>query len=173
MRNKPLLLVTPVEKNWMKATYGTVKINFDVSMSMKKIGYGLIARDSDGFVLGGGGIMDLDMHADWEELNAFEESLKFARAFNFPKVLFETDCISLVSRINKKGQDITLLGHHTDEICKQLENFSSSKVSWVNRSCNRITDYLCKQAIDRNCNLTFKLDYPMDIHDLVMKDSIN
>ncbi|MBA0876239.1 hypothetical protein Goshw_018503 [Gossypium schwendimanii] len=54
MRNKPLLLVTPVERNWTKATYVTVKINFDVSMSTKKIGYGLIARDSDGFVLRGG-----------------------------------------------------------------------------------------------------------------------
>ncbi|KAK5802262.1 hypothetical protein PVK06_029847 [Gossypium arboreum] len=65
--NKPLLLVTPVEKKWTKPPYGTLKINFDAVVSKKKIGYGLIAHDSD-------------MRASWAKLNTFEESLKFARA---------------------------------------------------------------------------------------------
>ncbi|MFQ6634958.1 hypothetical protein Gotur_012113, partial [Gossypium turneri] len=153
--NKPLLPVSLIEKSLMEHPHDTMKINFDAAVSSKKMGYGMIARDSDGFVLGGG-VIDMDMHAEWAELKALEESLNFARAFNFHKV-----------------QDITLLGYCTDVICKQLENFNSSNVIWANRCCNKITDYLCKQAIVNHCNLTFKLDYPLDIHDLVMKDLIN
>ncbi|MBA0654146.1 hypothetical protein Goklo_021216, partial [Gossypium klotzschianum] len=130
----------------MEHPHDTMKINIDVAVSSKKMGHGMIARDSDGFVLGGG-VIDMDMHAEWAELKALEESLNFTRAFNFHKVQFETDCVSLLNRINKRGQDITLLRYCTDVICKQLENFNSSNVIWANRCCNKITDYLCKQAI--------------------------
>ncbi|MBA0735187.1 hypothetical protein Gogos_019055, partial [Gossypium gossypioides] len=51
--NKPLLPVTPATKNWVKPPRGFVKINFDAAVSNNKIGYWVIARDSDGFVLGG------------------------------------------------------------------------------------------------------------------------
>ncbi|MBA0730762.1 hypothetical protein Golax_022781 [Gossypium laxum] len=51
--NKPLLPVTSATKNWVKPPLGFVKINFDAAVSNNKIGYWVIARDSDGFVLGG------------------------------------------------------------------------------------------------------------------------
>ncbi|MBA0669896.1 hypothetical protein Goklo_007522 [Gossypium klotzschianum] len=49
--NKPLLPVISAEKKWAKPPYDTVKINFDATVLMKKMGYGMLARDSDGFVL--------------------------------------------------------------------------------------------------------------------------
>ncbi|MBA0579573.1 hypothetical protein Gorai_021825 [Gossypium raimondii] len=172
--NKPLLPVITADKKWTKPPYGIVKINFDATVLMKKMGYGMLARDSDGFVLGeGAGIIDTNMQIEWVELKAFEESLNFARSLNFPNLVFETNCISLVNRINKRGQNITLLGHRINDVCKLPEYFNLPKIMWANRSCNRIANHLCKMAMDKNCNFNFNLDYPMDIHELVMNDSIN
>ncbi|MBA0692822.1 hypothetical protein Goari_010355, partial [Gossypium aridum] len=42
-------------KKWEKPPKGIVKINFDASINVNKMGYGMIIRDDDGFVLGGGG----------------------------------------------------------------------------------------------------------------------
>ncbi|MBA0784931.1 hypothetical protein Gotri_026114, partial [Gossypium trilobum] len=56
----------------VKPSCGFAKINFDVFVSNNKIGYGVIARDSDGFLLGGGGgFKNFEMTAEWVELYAF------------------------------------------------------------------------------------------------------
>ncbi|MBA0592312.1 hypothetical protein Gorai_009295, partial [Gossypium raimondii] len=71
---------------------------------MKKIGYGVIVRDSDGFVLGGcGGFKDTVMDVDWVKLIAFEESMKVAGGLTISKAVFEYDCANLVY---KGGSDI-------------------------------------------------------------------
>ncbi|MBA0750711.1 hypothetical protein Gogos_002102 [Gossypium gossypioides] len=50
-------------------------------------------RDSDGFVLeGGGGFKDELMSTKWAKLYAFEESLRIACSLNISKAIFETDC---------------------------------------------------------------------------------
>ncbi|MBA0822407.1 hypothetical protein Goarm_019212 [Gossypium armourianum] len=60
--NKPLLLVITADKKRTKPPYGIMKINFDATVLMKKMGYGMLARDSDDFVLGkGAGVIDTDM----------------------------------------------------------------------------------------------------------------
>ncbi|KAK5839907.1 hypothetical protein PVK06_008761 [Gossypium arboreum] len=40
---------------WEKPPKGFTKINFDTTVGENGIGYGAIARDDEGFVLGGGG----------------------------------------------------------------------------------------------------------------------
>ncbi|MBA0824648.1 hypothetical protein Goarm_021302, partial [Gossypium armourianum] len=61
--------------------------------------------------LEGGGFKDVEMLAAWVELYAFEESLKFAFSLNISKVIFESDCVSLVNKVKKRGKDITMLGY--------------------------------------------------------------
>ncbi|MBA0634508.1 hypothetical protein Godav_025288 [Gossypium davidsonii] len=52
---KPMLPVPQSGKCWLKPPHDIIKINFDTVVSPEKIGVGMIVRDSDGFVLGGGG----------------------------------------------------------------------------------------------------------------------
>ncbi|KAA3487519.1 Transcription factor TFIIIB component B'' [Gossypium australe] len=130
--NKPLLSVITADKKWMKPPYGIVKINFDAIVLKKKMGYGMLAYDSDDFVIGGGAsAIDTDIQVEWEKLKVFEESLNFATSLNFPNLVFKTNCISLINRINKRGQDITLLGHRINDVCKLLEYFNSPKIMWA------------------------------------------
>lgn len=84
-----------------KATYGTVKINFDATVFNNKTGFGVIVHDSDGFILsGGGGFKYEDMIAEWAKLYAFEEGLKIVCSLNITKAIFKIDCAILVNRVN-------------------------------------------------------------------------
>ncbi|MBA0847528.1 hypothetical protein Goshw_019274 [Gossypium schwendimanii] len=77
---KPMLPVPPSGKCWLKPPHDIVKINFDTVVSPEKIGVSMIVRDSDGFVLGGGGsVIDAKMTAAWAEFKALEESIKLAK----------------------------------------------------------------------------------------------
>ncbi|MFQ6629868.1 hypothetical protein Gotur_006467 [Gossypium turneri] len=50
---EPSLPKPAVKKGWRKPNQGMVKINFDVVVKDQKSSFGIIARDHDGFVLGG------------------------------------------------------------------------------------------------------------------------
>ncbi|MBA0614896.1 hypothetical protein Godav_015127, partial [Gossypium davidsonii] len=57
--NVPLLSQNEAIKKWEKHQKGVVKINFDATINVNRMGYGVIIRDDDGFVLrGGGGFID-------------------------------------------------------------------------------------------------------------------
>ncbi|MBA0686728.1 hypothetical protein Goari_014316 [Gossypium aridum] len=119
MVNKPMLPLTTILKKWEKPLSGSVKINFNATVFNDKTGFGVIVRDSDGFVLGGSyGFKDEKMMADWTELYAFEESLKIVRSLNTANAIFETDCASLVNRIKKRREDITIMGYCINDLFK-------------------------------------------------------
>ncbi|MBA0753705.1 hypothetical protein Gogos_005451 [Gossypium gossypioides] len=127
LTNKPILPVTPVEMNRVKPQNGIIKINFDATIAPTIMGYGIIARDWDGFVLGGSeGFIESGMEADWAELRAFEESINFRKKFNFKDVQFELDSAGLVNRINNSDKDLTMMGHRLKEVCPHLRDFNSS-----------------------------------------------
>ncbi|MBA0798309.1 hypothetical protein Gohar_008911, partial [Gossypium harknessii] len=78
--------------------------------STKKIGFGVIIRNFDGFFLGRGiGFKDKLMMIEWAELYAFEKGLKLARSLNIDNAIFKTDCASLVNRFKKCKDDITII----------------------------------------------------------------
>ncbi|MBA0765479.1 hypothetical protein Gotri_014673 [Gossypium trilobum] len=147
---------------------------FDKTLGGTTLGFGVIIRDFDGFVLGRGiGFKDELMATEWVELYAFEKGLKLARSLNIDNAIFKTDCASLMNRFKKCKDDITIIGHRINEIYKTLEMFTIVGVKWANLSCNNIADFICKYAILNTCNMLFGMDYPRDIHDIVFRDSFN
>ncbi|MBA0680189.1 hypothetical protein Goari_011901, partial [Gossypium aridum] len=57
------------------------------------------------------------------ELYALEEGVKLARSVNIEYAIFEIYCASIVNRIEKCKEDITINGHRTKEIHKTMELF--------------------------------------------------
>ncbi|MBA0607459.1 hypothetical protein Godav_019754 [Gossypium davidsonii] len=53
--NPPILAQIGDTKKWERPSKGIFKINFDATVNDNRMGYGVIIRDDDGFVLGGGG----------------------------------------------------------------------------------------------------------------------
>lgn len=116
----PLLPRKPDKIVWKKLHQGMIKINFGAIVYEKKAYYGLVARDADGFVHGGQmGHMNKELHIEWAELQAMEDSIKFARSNNWENVKLESDCASLLNRFNRRQEDLTMLGHRLREIQKQ------------------------------------------------------
>ncbi|KAK5775357.1 hypothetical protein PVK06_043239 [Gossypium arboreum] len=99
---KPMISKPTMEKGWEKLSLRVIKINFNASTMGRKMSFGLVARDHDGFVLGGrAGVLEKNVHAEWAEFYVLEESLNFARTKNWCKLEFESDCVSLVNRLNR------------------------------------------------------------------------
>ncbi|KAK5842498.1 hypothetical protein PVK06_004864 [Gossypium arboreum] len=137
-------------------------------------GFGVITRDSNGFILGrGGGFKNEEMMTEWAEFYAFEEGFKLAHSLNIANAIFETDCGSVVNKFKKCKDDITIIGHHTKETYKTLEMFTTIVVKWANCSCSKVADFMCKYAILNNFNMVSGMDYPREIHDIVIRDSFN
>ncbi|XP_012461469.1 uncharacterized protein LOC105781472 [Gossypium raimondii] len=112
-------------------------------VSKDKNRFGVIVRNSDPFVIGGGyGFKDEKMMANWAELYAVEESLKIARSLNIANAIFETDCTSLTNRIKKRMEDITIIGHCINESFKTTEMLNNVVVNWVNRSSNKVANFM-------------------------------
>ncbi|MBA0655764.1 hypothetical protein Goklo_008199, partial [Gossypium klotzschianum] len=64
------------EKGWQKPGAGVVKINFDAAVDGSRMSFGLVARDHEGFVLGGrAGVLENQTGTEWAELQAFAESV--------------------------------------------------------------------------------------------------
>ncbi|MBA0670956.1 hypothetical protein Goklo_024874 [Gossypium klotzschianum] len=75
--NEPLLSSNPVVQKWENPPKGFVKINFDASVYNNKVNYGVIARDEDGFVLGGGrGLNERPILMEEAKCYTFKESIK-------------------------------------------------------------------------------------------------
>ncbi|KAK5817381.1 hypothetical protein PVK06_022305 [Gossypium arboreum] len=138
------------------------------------MGLGIIVRDEYGFVLGGYGCTkEKSFNSDWAEIMAIEEGIFLAKKMNIKKVLFESDNANIVNNINSKGQDITFIGQRANDIHLQLKSFEAAAVTWAPRSSNRIADFICKFVLKSNCKWVIDVNYPSEIHELVIQDVIN
>lgn len=170
----PVLPIKTDNKAWKKPNQETIKINFDAAVYGMSAWYGLVARDADGFVHGGRmGFVNKELHTEWAELQAMEESIYFARSKNWNSVELESDYASLVNRFNCRQEDLTMLGHRLREIQTLTYYFSHFSFNWAPRCCNKVADALCSWAKTNNCKKDFNMDYPLEIHELVLIDAIN
>ncbi|KAH1129699.1 hypothetical protein J1N35_001077 [Gossypium stocksii] len=54
LNDPPVIPPKPVCKGWKKPPKDFIKINVDAAVVDRNVGYGVIARDDDGFVIAGG-----------------------------------------------------------------------------------------------------------------------
>lgn len=119
------------------------------------------------------GYVNKEMKVEWAELLALEESINLARSKNWKIVDMESDCASLVNRFNSRKEDLTMLRHRVSDIKRQTQFFIQFNFNWVPRYCNKAADAICSWAKMNNCSFDFNMDYPADIHKVVLNDAIN
>ncbi|KAK5810896.1 hypothetical protein PVK06_026213 [Gossypium arboreum] len=159
--HKPIIPLHPVCKNSKKQNLGWVKINVDATVSNGRMGFGVIARDDEGFVVDGyGGSKESTLNSEWAELLALEEGVQLARKLKLQRLVFESDNASIVNKIGRNGQDITILGQRAYDTCMQLKTFEAADVTWAPRSCNKIADFICNFVLNNNCSWDFDVNYP-------------
>ncbi|MBA0798122.1 hypothetical protein Gohar_008747 [Gossypium harknessii] len=165
--------MVPSSQKWEKPPIIFIKVNVDAAMAVGIMVLGVITMDWEGFVLGGcANIKGNHMSVEWVELDALIEGITMARSYNFDKIIFESDCVGLVNHFRKNHVDITILGHKIKDTRGMLEIFISTEVNWIDRNRNKVADSLCNLALSNHCNLTFDMEYPSDIHDCIILDSL-
>lgn len=140
----------------------------DTTTVNNRMGIGIIARGREGFVIGGMVRYKEEwLPAEWAELEALREGIKWVSENNFTQVIFESDCASLVNRISRNSEDVTILGYRIREAKSLLNSFAETKIIWVHRNYNWVVDALSRIAIEKHLSFSFNMDYPHDIHDFI------
>ncbi|MBA0841210.1 hypothetical protein Goarm_003713, partial [Gossypium armourianum] len=126
---------------WEKSPIDKVKINFDATIIKKKIGFGVLARDSEGFVMGESFKVER-LQAEWDQIYALEESINVVNTLNIANAILKTGCASLANRIRNRRVDITIMGHCIDDLFNSNDMLHNAKFKWVNRNCNKATNFM-------------------------------
>ncbi|KAK5833720.1 uncharacterized protein LOC108475071 [Gossypium arboreum] len=131
--NEPLLSQNSAGMKWEKPPKGFTKINFDAIVGENGFGYGAIARDDEGFVLGGGGgFIGSRLSVEETECVALEESIKIACKLKInERVIFKTNHVGLVNRRRNLASDVTLIGARIKTCITEFSNFNSAKLTWT------------------------------------------
>lgn len=172
MMNIPILASQMVQQKWEKLPIDKVKVNIDAAISKDKMGFHVLTRDDEGFVIGRScGFRVEKMQVEQAELHVFEESIKVASST--ANIIFEIDCTSLANKIRNRGVHITIMGQMINELFKSKDIRKKAKFRWVNHNYNKAMHFMSKFDITNNCNLNFGMDYPSAVHDFVIVDAIN
>ncbi|MBA0799880.1 hypothetical protein Gohar_010364, partial [Gossypium harknessii] len=109
------------------------------------MGYGVIIRDDDGFVLAGdGGFIDKRVTVHEIECIAFEKGIELVCQLNInDDMLFETDHASLVNNMHNYGTDVSIISARIKDCKDAFNNFKSANLIWTNQSYNNIVDFIC------------------------------
>ncbi|MBA0834019.1 hypothetical protein Goarm_006415 [Gossypium armourianum] len=88
----------------------------------------MVVRDEEGFVLGGGGgFKEGGMSIEEAKCVTFEESIKVACKLQLKEhVLFDTDHVGLVNKLNNLVNDITIIGARIKDCATAFEFFNSA-----------------------------------------------
>ncbi|MBA0829572.1 hypothetical protein Goarm_014169, partial [Gossypium armourianum] len=130
LKDCPISRENEAIKKWEKPQKGIVKINFDASINVNRMGYGVIIRDDDGFVLaGGGGFIDKKVTVHEVECIAFERGIELVCQLNInDDMLFETDHASLANNMHNYGTDVSIIGTRIKDCKDAFNNFKSANL---------------------------------------------
>ncbi|MBA0683504.1 hypothetical protein Goari_025159 [Gossypium aridum] len=101
----------------------------DAAVSTGCSGFGAVARDHDGVVLGGCYkfvVKSLDVI--WAELEALNEGLKLVGRLKVAQLILESDSAMLVNKVKKRMQDVTILGQRIKQDCKAFNKCDGTTI---------------------------------------------
>ncbi|MBA0548279.1 hypothetical protein Golob_019387, partial [Gossypium lobatum] len=110
---------------------------------------------------------------EWAELVAVIEGLELAREKSWLKLDLESDCANLVNRLKRTRVDYSTYGYHIRQLLHSFDLCFNFNFVLAPRCCNKAVDRLCNWTLKNNCSKVFDMDYPIVIHDVILKEAIN
>ncbi|MBA0630620.1 hypothetical protein Godav_002697 [Gossypium davidsonii] len=173
-KNVAAIFVTLLWNSWNDRNNMVFKGKMDAAKMIwerAQTGVGAVARDHDRFVIEGCyNFEEKAMDVIWAELDVFKEGLKLAERLKIGRLIVESDSATLVK---KRRMDISIFGQCVKRECDAFSKFESVQVTWINRNSNYAANSLCKLAIRNKNDLYFDMEYPLDIHNIIINDAIN
>ncbi|MBA0845901.1 hypothetical protein Goarm_022484, partial [Gossypium armourianum] len=104
---------------------------------------------------------------------ALAESLELAREKRWLKLELESECANLVNRLKRAHVDFSTYGFCIRQLLNSFDPCFVFNFVWIPRCCNKAADQLRKCAYKNNCTKAVDMDYPIELHDVILKDAIN
>jgi ribonuclease HI len=141
---------------WTPPPSGTIKVNWDASLNMKKgwIGLGMIARDSNRFCLGARSVTkQVNVDPKTAEVMAALFAMQFNKEVDFLNVIFESNTAQVVKDINSEPPYVSWVSHFIENIHLEMGCFKSVSFAYIPHDCNSATHILAKEVSNNNVDL--------------------
>ena len=162
--------IRPSQK-WVGPPVGWVKINLDgaFDQAQKRGGLGLVVRDSEGNILGGTCSFLSNVTApDLIEAYAGRFACEFVSNYNLSPVIFEADCLKLVTASGSEEDDDSDFGLILEDVKSLLGTMPSSFFSHVYREANSLAHRLAKFALLDSVHCSWYGSIPSTLSDLLI-----
>jgi ribonuclease HI len=126
---------------------GWTKINADGAFNRDSGhgGGGVVLRDHHGvFLAGACRFPPYVIDPEQAELLACRRGLEVAKELGLEKVLLETDCAAVVSKLHCRERDQSLHGPLVEDVKLMLQDFAEAEVRHARRVCNGVAHCLAK-----------------------------
>jgi ribonuclease HI len=136
---------------WSPPPPGEVLVNTDAALfdDRRSMAMGMVIRDNSGVCLASASLpLQGYTSPEMAEAMALREAVSITRDKGFSKVIFATDCLSLIQRLNSTVHDRSQVGVVVKDIESVAAGFSSASFRHVKRSLNEAAHILA-----RACNL--------------------
>jgi ribonuclease HI len=141
---------------WSPPPEGMVMINVDAAIfsPTRQMGLGVVIRDHSGQCLAAcSETQDEVVTPEMAEALALRRAVLFAREEGFSRVIFSSDCLSLVNRVNALQQDRSIIGPVIQDIRNAAASFLSCYFRHVGRGLNYAANYLAKSSFSSVCSV--------------------
>lgn len=136
---------SPPKENWQAPEVGWFKVNVDGSLlkHMDKGGAGAVIRDHHGrFHAGTCHFFPIATEPELVELLACKRAVNLAKEMGISKLVLESDCKELVTKISSKEKDLSQYGPLVEEIKSLLLPIQEVEIRWGCRSANSVAHNL-------------------------------
>jgi hypothetical protein len=138
---------TSVPRKWSPPPPGVVLVNVDAALfdNLHRMAVGVVMRDHTGqCLLAASEPLVGYSSPELAETLALRRAVSLAREGGFQDVIFSSDCLSLIQRLNSKTPDRSPIGVVVADIRAQAAAFSSAKFRHVHRSINSAAHILAR-----------------------------
>jgi ribonuclease HI len=153
-----------------------VKVNFDASFieNTKTGAWGFVARDDIGeFIAAAAGKLRHIGSALQAETEACAAAVEGAAALGLHRIVFESDCQTLVNALKNGSYDLSDLGvliREARSIC--IASFEFYEFSYCPRSCNKIAHVLAQHGLRADVECVGWADYAPDFVSVLVTSEI-
>ena len=160
------MVVNDSTGRWRAPRCGHVKINFDGALDLRlgRGGYGCVARDSNGAVLGSvAGRHEHVTNPEIMEGIAAKKALVWARDMGFSCILVEGDALGLMNKLTTTDHDFSLVGPYVEEAKRAAASFASCRFTHTRRLFNQTAHLLAKFGLGLDTEMCWMEELPTGI----------
>lgn len=161
---------------WAKPPPNTVKVSADAAVfeDRQGVGFGLIARDSEGMLIEAKANFQYQVCSPvLAEAMAVKEALSWIDKQHWNSVMLETDCLVVVQAIRSKATMRSMLGLIIDDCRMLLKRLHKVSLSFVKRSANMVAHKLARRSYDFSGCSFDRFSIPIDIQSCMELDLQN